>query len=190
MIAGVDRAADRVNLDDLRRLRDEALAAGTGSGKWIKCAQTLMDVLPSLYAMAKAMNERHERLAGMAHALKDACDLLEGWVVTKCPSRYRAEHMSHIQGLRSTLPAKPVDGAPTVVGVLVVWRCVREGLPTEGRTVQLYMPSLVNEAIGETGVCEGYREPGSSIFMSTEGDPLPGVEWWADQTARPIAPVT
>lgn len=33
-------------------------------------------------------------------ALKDACDLLEGWVLTKCPARYRGEHMQHIQRLR------------------------------------------------------------------------------------------
>ena len=46
----------QVNLDDLRRLRDEAQAAGAGSGRWIKAAQALMDQFPRYYATAKAMN--------------------------------------------------------------------------------------------------------------------------------------
>jgi len=40
------------------------------------------------------------RLAGMRAALTDSCDLLEGWVLTKCPKRYVAEHMQHIAKLR------------------------------------------------------------------------------------------
>jgi len=47
-----------VNLDDLRRLREEAMAAGTGTGRWIKCAQALMDAFPTYYETARAMNER------------------------------------------------------------------------------------------------------------------------------------
>ena len=47
-----------MNLDDLRRLREEAMAAGTGTGRWIKCAQALMDAFPTYYETARAMNER------------------------------------------------------------------------------------------------------------------------------------
>ncbi len=46
----------QVNLDDLRRLRDEAMAAGPGTGRWIKAAQALMDQFPQYYATAKVMN--------------------------------------------------------------------------------------------------------------------------------------
>jgi hypothetical protein len=48
------------NLDKLLRLREEALAAGFGSGRWIRAAQALMDAFPGYYATARAMNE--ERL--------------------------------------------------------------------------------------------------------------------------------
>ena len=59
----------RHNLDDLRRLRDEAMAAGTGSGRWIKAAQALMDAFPAYYATAKAMNERQVRTADAAQGV-------------------------------------------------------------------------------------------------------------------------
>lgn len=45
------------NLDDLRRLRADALSAGIGSGRWIKAATALMDAFPAIYDTAKAMNE-------------------------------------------------------------------------------------------------------------------------------------
>lgn len=41
------------------------------------------------------------QLDAMRAALKDACDLLEGWVLTKCPVKYRGEHMQHIERLRT-----------------------------------------------------------------------------------------
>lgn len=50
------------NFDDLKRARDEAMAAGPGTGRWIKCAQLLMDSLPAIYDTAKAMNEDAARL--------------------------------------------------------------------------------------------------------------------------------
>lgn len=67
-----------VNLDDLRRLREEAMADGAGSGRWIKCAQALMDQFPAYYETAKAINERHAEARGdlqrAQHELKIARD--------------------------------------------------------------------------------------------------------------------
>ena len=40
------------------------------------------------------------RLPIMQAALKDACDLLDGWVFAKCPPRFRAEHQVYINKLR------------------------------------------------------------------------------------------
>lgn len=48
------------NLDDLRRLREEALSRGAGSGAWIKAATALMDAFPAIYETAKTMNAKHE----------------------------------------------------------------------------------------------------------------------------------
>ena len=58
-----------VNLDDLRRLREEAMAAGPGSGRWIKAAQALMDSFPGYYATAQAMNSRAYALLAMLNEL-------------------------------------------------------------------------------------------------------------------------
>lgn len=33
-------------------------------------------------------------------ALADACDLLEGWIVSKCPKKHTAEHFAHVARLR------------------------------------------------------------------------------------------
>jgi hypothetical protein len=33
-------------------------------------------------------------------ALADACDLLEGWIVSKCPKKHTAEHFAHVAKLR------------------------------------------------------------------------------------------
>ena len=49
-------ARAEVNLDDLRRLREEAMAAGAGSGRWITAAQVLMNSFPAYYETAKGMN--------------------------------------------------------------------------------------------------------------------------------------
>ncbi|MGA0610527.1 hypothetical protein [Caldimonas sp. KR1-144] len=43
-------------------------------------------------------------------ALKDACDLLEGWVRFKCTKRYQAEHFAHIEKLRSALSEVAAEG--------------------------------------------------------------------------------
>lgn len=104
-------AAMPANLDDLNRLRADSLGTGIGSGRWIKCAQALMDSFPDYYATAKAMNDQaaearqrvevlRQHNATMQVALTDACDLLEGWVLTKCPKRFVVEHMQHIANLR------------------------------------------------------------------------------------------
>lgn len=64
----------RANLDDLRRVRAEGLAAGPGSGKWIKAAVALMGAFPQLYDTAKAMNERQ---AAMRSAAADVVSAFE-----------------------------------------------------------------------------------------------------------------
>jgi hypothetical protein len=65
----IGAVAHQHNLDDLRRLRDEAMAAGPGSGRWIKAANRLMDAFPDYYATAKAMNERQVRTADAARGV-------------------------------------------------------------------------------------------------------------------------
>jgi hypothetical protein len=74
----------KVNLDDLRRLRDEAIAAGPGTGRWIKAAQALMDQFPQYYATAKAMNAEGE---SRAEALRTCLDVLMRMI-----PEYLAEH--------------------------------------------------------------------------------------------------
>lgn len=72
---------EKPNFDDLRRMREEALAAGAGSGRWIKCAQTFMDHFPSIYDTAKAMNadaaQRHGQLRVLVDLLQEALGPLE-----------------------------------------------------------------------------------------------------------------
>lgn len=46
----------RLNLDDLRRQREAAMAAGFASGKWVQCAQELFAKFPDIYATAQTMN--------------------------------------------------------------------------------------------------------------------------------------
>ena len=58
-----------VNLDDLRRLREEALFARTGTPRWLKAAMALMDAFPGLYATAQAMNARAADLTAMVNEL-------------------------------------------------------------------------------------------------------------------------
>ncbi len=118
-------------------------------------------------------------------ALKDACDLLEGWVLSKCPARYRGEHMRHIQGLRSVGQPQQVNGALMVTGVLVTWHRVADGLPTDARTVQIYIPG---EAPPEDEVTTlGWYQPEEGQWYDLGGDPLGNaeVEWWAEQTPAP-----
>ena len=60
-----------VKFDELRRVREKALAAGVGSGDWIRCAQALMDIFPAIYEAAVAMRER-ERLAELERIYAEA----------------------------------------------------------------------------------------------------------------------
>lgn len=64
------------NLDDMRRLRHEALAAGPGSGRWIKAAQALMDAFPGYYDTAKSMNARQHGVADAARGVIQAFEAL------------------------------------------------------------------------------------------------------------------
>lgn len=73
------------NLDDLKRLRADALAAGTGSGRWIKAATALMDAFPAIYDMAKAMNARHAELAKSLQALKPGSEVIQWRDATPIP---------------------------------------------------------------------------------------------------------
>lgn len=67
-------AVSRANLDDLNRLRADGLAAGAGSGRWIKAATAMMDAFPQVYDTAKAMNARH---AAMRNAATDVVEAFE-----------------------------------------------------------------------------------------------------------------
>jgi len=68
-----------VNLDDLRRLREEAMAAGPGTGCWIKCAQALMDAFPAYYETARAMNERLEAAGAAICQMKPVVEAAQEW---------------------------------------------------------------------------------------------------------------
>lgn len=67
-------AVSRANLDDLKRLRADGLAAGVGSGRWIKAATAMMDAFPQVYETAKAMNQRQ---AAMREAAADVVGAFE-----------------------------------------------------------------------------------------------------------------
>lgn len=124
-------------------------------------------------------------------ALTDACDLLEGWVLTRCPKRYLAEHMQHIRGLRSTAQPQLVDGVLTVTGVIVVWHHVTGGVPNDARTVQIYMPGA--EGGADHTVSTGWYQPEEGCWYTVAGDPLATgvVVWWAEVTSPPpTAPST
>lgn len=41
-----------------------------------------------------------EALARCREALADALELLEGWILTKCPRKFIPEHMAHVAKLR------------------------------------------------------------------------------------------
>jgi hypothetical protein len=74
-----ENRVERVNLDDLRRLRDEALLAGPGSGRWIRCAQVLMDSFPAYYATAQDMNERLKAAGSELARMKTVVDEALEW---------------------------------------------------------------------------------------------------------------
>lgn len=118
-------------------------------------------------------------------ALNDACDLLEGWVLTKCPRRYRAEHMAHVMGLRSTCRPQTADGQLSVFSVLVVWMSAIACQPDDARTVQIH---LAHTQAGEDDTTLGWYEPAEACWYTLEGQPLPAgaVAAWAERTAAPV----
>lgn len=65
------------NLDDLKRLRADALAGGIGSVRWIKAATALMNAFPAIYDMAKAMNASHAELSKSLQALKPGSEVIQ-----------------------------------------------------------------------------------------------------------------
>lgn len=69
----------RTNLDDLRRQREEALAAGVGSGRWIRCATALMDAFPGHYETAKAMNAVHLAMCGAQQRMEAVVHAARLW---------------------------------------------------------------------------------------------------------------
>lgn len=119
-------------------------------------------------------------------ALTDACDLLEGWVLTKCPKRYRAEHMAHIAGLRSTCRPNQMDGQLVETSVLVVWLSVIDCQPDDARTVQIYTPGV---QAGDDDTTLGWYEPGERCWYTLAGDPLAEgeVTMWAERTSPPAS---
>lgn len=119
-------------------------------------------------------------------ALTDACDLLEGWVLTKCPKRYRAEHMAHIAGLRSTCRPHQADGRLLVASVLVVWLSATVCKPDDARTVQIYIPGV---QAGNDETTLGWYEPGELCWYTLDGYPLAegAVTLWAERTSPPTS---
>lgn len=78
-IQKTENRVEMVNLDDLRKLREEALSSGPGSGRWIRCAQVLMDSFPAYYATAQAMNERQQSSGAELGRLKAVVDAAQEW---------------------------------------------------------------------------------------------------------------
>jgi hypothetical protein len=65
------------NLDELKRLREKALAKGPGSKQWIDFAVASLDAFPHLYEMAQKMNDEAAHLRAQLHlavmAERNAC---------------------------------------------------------------------------------------------------------------------
>ena len=109
----------QVNLDDLRRLRDEALAAGVGTGRWIKAAQALMDQFPQYYATAAVMNaEAQSRTAALRTCLDVLTRMIPAYLAEhdEAPQTTDAEHNDAIA--RAALVLYGPDRARWPVGVL------------------------------------------------------------------------
>jgi hypothetical protein len=69
---------DRANLDDLIRLRDDAMAAGPGSGKWINEAQASMDAeLAQLRLAEEGAKEAFGHVVEAKQALERKCRHLQ-----------------------------------------------------------------------------------------------------------------
>jgi mono/diheme cytochrome c family protein len=82
-----------VNLDALKRARDEGRAAGGGSPRWVKAASLLMDAFPALYdtaqrmnADARAMREDLAQLRRQAAELQGQRGVLLGWISAVLPA--------------------------------------------------------------------------------------------------------
>jgi hypothetical protein len=74
-----ENRVESVNLDDLRKLREEALSSGPGRGRWIRCAQVLMDSFPAFYTTAQAMNERQEAAGAELGRMKAVVEAAQEW---------------------------------------------------------------------------------------------------------------
>jgi hypothetical protein len=67
------------NLDDLRRMREKALAKGVGSKAWIDCAVVMIDSFPHLYEMARRMNAELARVhSAILQTLDENSHLADG----------------------------------------------------------------------------------------------------------------
>lgn len=74
------------NLDDLRRLHDEARRYGPGSRQWIVFATAMLDSFPHLYDLAKRMNEDTSKIFSAAGSLLSRDDFWSsveeaGWIL-------------------------------------------------------------------------------------------------------------
>lgn len=58
--------------------------------------------------------------SAMRAALLDAVELCEGWVLTKCPAKYREEHLEHLRKLRLVAGHGVAVEAPTPAPVASV----------------------------------------------------------------------
>ncbi|MBP7568108.1 MAG: hypothetical protein KA795_19090, partial [Burkholderiaceae bacterium] len=63
-------------------------------------APAAVDLLGDAVAPAADPVDAYEALAQCREALTDALELLEGWIMTKCPRKFIPEHMAHVAALR------------------------------------------------------------------------------------------
>lgn len=61
-------------------------------------------VAPALQPAPAALEQR---IGQLRLALRDACELLEGWVAWKCPRQHKREHLAKIEALRAIASATP-----------------------------------------------------------------------------------
>lgn len=77
------------------------------------CSDCQIDIHKTVHVcQASACRDAHEKICPshaqrqrleLLVALDDACTLLDGWINTKCPERYRAEHRADVEKKRALI---------------------------------------------------------------------------------------
>jgi hypothetical protein len=106
------------NLDELKRLREAALSAGSGSGPWIKAASALMDAFPQLYTTAQAMNANAATANGEKRVLVRL--LVQADQVLSTLEGESQEEMEALEALRRAIVAATMPHRPGEADLLQI----------------------------------------------------------------------